>query len=214
MAITSYSTLLTAISSFAHRTDDDFTNARDDFIDLAESRLYDLLLLKDMETESSLVAVVGQNYIALPAGYISPIALWIVVDTVRVLVQPVLPQQLPYNTDNTRPCQWAIDGENIRFDSPSDDTYAVKFRHIASSALSNTNTSNYLLERRPDVYLAACMVEASRWTQDVEMFNSWESRLQDGLKAIKAAENRARGMVTLKTDVPYTRQSSNIITGE
>ena len=213
MAITTYAELQTAVASWAHRSDDEFTDAIPEMITLAEARLYDLLLLKDMETETTLTAVVSQNYVALPSDYLSPIALWIVIDSVRVQMLAALPQELPYDVNDTQPRMWAIDGANIRFDCPADDTYSLPFRYVANSALSSSNTSNYLLTRKPDLYLAASLVEAARWAQDADLMNAWEPRFVDGVKSIKAAENRARGMVPLRTDLPIRRRS-NILTGE
>jgi hypothetical protein len=210
MAITSYSELKSAITDWTKRSD--LTSRLSDFITLAEARLNDMLLLKDSESEETLTLTTDQNYVALPAGYISPIALWLIVDSERVLLQMVLPEQLPYHTDSTQPQFWAVDGENIRFDCPADEGYSAKFRMVKVSNLSDSNTSNYLLERRPDIYLAACMVEASRYTRNTKSLIEWEESFTRAVNSMKSAENRARE-VLLRTEIP-ARGRSNILRGD
>jgi hypothetical protein len=95
VAITTWTELKASVADFAHRSD--LTTQIPDFITLCEARLNDMLLLKNMESDEALTLVTSQNYVALPTGYISPIAFWLVVSTIRVPLDFVLPQQLPYN---------------------------------------------------------------------------------------------------------------------
>jgi hypothetical protein len=208
MAITTFAELKTAIADWAH--DDDISTKAADFVTLTEARLNDMLLLKNMESEESLTLTQDVNYVALPTGYVSDIALWLIVDGERVLLQKTLPERLPYYTDSAQPQWWAIDGVNIRFDYPASEGYSAKFRMVKASNLSDSNTTNYLLTKRPDVYLAGCMVECSRFTRDVELFNTWEPKFLKATAELKAAENRSRE-VLLRTDFGGSR--SNIFTG-
>lgn len=210
MAISTFAELKTAIGNYSNRSD--LTSYLEEFITLAESRMFDDMLLKNFESEESLTLTQDQNYVALPSGYVSPIAFWLIVDGERVSLEMVLPEQLPYHTDSTQPEFWAIDGANIRFDCPAGQAYTAKFRMYKTSALSGSNTTNYLLTRRPDVYLAACLSECARFTQDTNLFNIWEPRYQTGKASLMAAENRSRE-VPLRTDIPV-RGRSNIIRGE
>jgi hypothetical protein len=208
MALTSYTELKAAVADFANRTD--LTTPIVDCITLAEARLYDLMILKDFESDEPLTLTTGQNYVALPAGYISPIKFWLIVSTIRVPLQMVLPQELPYHTDNNQPRYWAIDGANVRFDCPASENFSARLRCVKKSNLSGSVTTNYLLTRRPDIYLAASLVELARYTRDVDLFNTWESKLLKAVAEVKAAESRARA-VPLRTDLGRGR--SNILTG-
>jgi len=210
MALTTYAELKAAIADFANRTD--LTAPIVDFITLAEARLYDEMILKNMESEETLTLVTSQNYVALPSGFISPIALWLVVSSVRVPLSPALPQELPYDTTNNQPQYWAIDGANIRFDCPAADNYTAYLRCVKKSNLSGSVATNYLLERRPDIYLAASMAELARYTRDVDLFNTWESKLVKEIASFKNAENRARGMVPMRNDVRQPGINANIFT--
>lgn len=210
MAITTFSDLKTAISTWSNRSD--LTSLIPDFITLAEARLNDMLLLKNYESEESLTLTQDQNYVAIPSGYISPITLWLIVDGERVVLQQVLPEQLPYHTDATQPQFWAIDGANIRFDCPAGEAYSAKFRMFKSSNLSDSNTTNYLLTRRPDIYLAGGLVEVGRYTRNEKLIAQWEPKFVQGTNELKAAESRSRD-VSLRTDLPGGHRS-NIIRGD
>jgi hypothetical protein len=201
-----YADLLTDCASWAKRSD--LTDVIPKCVSLLEAWLNDELLLRDMETEATLTSSVGVNYVALPAGYVSPIALWLTINSIRQPLIPASPQELPYFPNSTQPRYWAIDGDNIRFDVPTDQAYSLPFRYIAKSNLSDSNQTNQLLLKRPDVYLAGTMTEIAKYTRDGEMLGAWEPRFLAAVKSLKSAENRARGMVRLRADLGLVSRDS------
>jgi hypothetical protein len=212
--ITNYTSLKAAAVGMTHRTGDTAFEANLPlFVQLCEARLSDMMLLRESESDEPLTLVVGNNYVALPAGYVSPLQFWLVIDGQRTVLTPALPQQLPYNTENSCPNLWAIDGENIRFDCPADTAYSAYLRCIKSFNLSDSVTTNYLLERRPDIYLAGTMAEIARFARDEGLFSTWEAVFVRGTNALKAAESRNRGIAPLRTDIAL-RSRSNILTGQ
>lgn len=209
--IVDYASLQAAVTGWSHRTD--LNDNIGDFISLAEGRMYDLMILRDMESDEALTLTASQNYVALPTGYISPIKFWLVVSSLRLELSPALPQELPYYTTAAQPRYWAIDGDNIRFDCPAQSAYSAYLRCVKKANLSVSATTNYLLTRRPDIYLAGALVEVARYTQDDKMFAAWEPKFLQAVKELKAAENRARGIVPLRSDLGR-RSRSNIYNGE
>src|SRR3990172_7515002 len=198
--IPDYASLQSAVAGMIHREDDtDITDNVPLFIQLAEADLNDELLLKDMETETTLTAVLNQNYVALPSGFVSPIAMWIIYDSglQRSRMTPVAPQELPYDVSANIPQEWAIDGVNIRLNCPSGDTYSMPFRFFKSSSLSDTNTSNYLLMKRPDVYLYGALKQCALFQQDDPGLVKWGTLFNAAKQRLKAAESRSRGNVPL-----------------
>jgi hypothetical protein len=212
MALTTYTELKAAIADYAHRSD--LTTQIVDCVTLAEARLYDLLVLKDMESDESLTLTIGQNYVALPTGYIAPRAFWLVIDSERVPLDAVTPERLPYYSTNAQPRLWAIDGANVRFDCPADVGYSAKLRCLKKSNLGASVASNALLAARPDIYLSGSMVELARWTGDETMFNTWEPVFLRGIAAFKASQSRNRGVAKLRTDIPTVYGTSRILRGE
>jgi hypothetical protein len=211
MALDSYTNLKAAIADYAHRSD--LTAQIVDCVTLAEARLYDLLVLKDMESDESLTLTIGQNYVALPTGYIAPRAFWLVIDDERVPLGAVVPELLPYYSTNGQPTLWAIDGANVRFDYPADVGYSAKLRCLKKSNLGASVASNALLAARPDIYLSSSLVELARWTGDEGMFNTWEPVFLRAVAAFKASQSRNRGIAPLRTDLPLSRVG-NILRGD
>lgn len=212
MAITNYAELLAAVASWAKRTD--LTDVIPDFVALTEARLNDLLVLKDMETEAMLATVVGSDLVALPSDYVSPLAMWIVILSVRVPLIPALATDFGGTSTNTIPKYWSVDGANIQFDAPADRVYSCPFRYVAKSNLSATNTTNALLSRRPDIYLAGAMVEVSRYTRDPDMFAAWEPKFVKAVGEVKAADSRNKSIVPMRVDSAMRTTRSNIFAGE
>lgn len=212
MAITTYAELLSAVASWAHRND--LTTLAPDFVTLCEARLNDALVLKDQETEATLSTAIGSDSIDLPSDYISPIAMWIIVDTSRLPLTAASPQDFGGSPVNTIPRYWAIDGDSIVFDNPADAVYSCPFRYVAKSNLSESNPTNALLAHRPDLYLAGAMVEYGIWAMDNNTVAVWEPKFQQALAAVKAADNRSKSIAPLRVDAALHGSKSNIFAGE
>ncbi|WP_457321624.1 phage adaptor protein [Roseateles sp. P5_E11] len=212
MAITTYAELLSAVASWAHRSD--LTTIAPDFVSQCEAKLNDSLLLKDQETEATLSTAIGSDSVTLPSNYVSPIAMWIVISNARTPLTAASPQDFAGTPVNTIPRYWAIDGDSILFDNPADAVYSCPFRYVAKSNLSVTNTTNALLTRRPDLYLAGAMVEYAIWAKDTEAMAIWGSKFEDAIRAVKAADNRSKSVAPLRVDAAMQRGRSNIFAGE
>jgi hypothetical protein len=211
--ISSYATLQSAVAGMIHRASDaNITDNLPLFIQLCEADLNKKLLLKDMESDETLTLTTGVNYVALPAGYISPIAFWLIVDGQRVALSPALPQELPYDTTNNQPRYWAIDGANIRFDCPAASNYSARLRCVKSSNLSVSNTSNPLLLAHPDVYLFGTLKQAAMFAKDDADAQKWSAMYAAAVAGVKVANNRNKSIVPLRTDIG-ARGRSNILTG-
>lgn len=210
--ITDYASLQAAIAGMMHRsTDTNITANAPLFVQLCEADLNDRLLLKDMESDEPLTLTQSQNYVALPSGFVSPIAFWLVVDSQRVPLAFVLTQALPYDTSATQPGYVAVDGANLRFDCPAGSAYSAFLRCIKKSNLSVSNTSNALLLRRPDVYLYGSLKQAALFTMSPDVAK-WAALYEKAIAALKAADNRSRSIAPLRTDLP-SRGRSNILIG-
>lgn len=210
MSFSNYTELKAAIASWSKRSD--LTATIPDYILLAEARMNDALILKDMEVEQTLTGVIGNNYVTLPTGYISPKKLWIIIDGERLDMWPVAVTALPGDTDNTIPTQWAIDGSVIRFDRPMDKAYQFPFRFVKKSNLSDSTPTNSLLTDRPDIYLAGAMVELARDVRDEQLFSVWEPRFIAGIQSKKAADSRNKSVAPLRTE--FGSRRADIFTGE
>jgi hypothetical protein len=208
--ITDYASLQTTAAGMIHRPNDtNITNNLPLFVQLCEAELNDRLLLRDSESDEAITLTAGNNYAPLPTGYVSPIALWLVLSGYRTKLTPVLPQELAYNISSSIPEYWAIDGDNIRFDCPLAAGYSAFLRCVKKSNLdAATNTTNYLLLKRPDIYLYGTLKQVAIFTNDDEALQKYGTLYEAGIARLKAAENRNRGIVHLRTDLGAGRRSS------
>lgn len=198
MALSSYTELQAAVGAWSfNRTD----LPASDLIRLGEARLSRDLVLRAMETETALEAQAGERTLPLPAGFAAPVALWREPDGEgrREALARVLPS-LAVSTVAGVPESWTIDGETIAFERPCERATRFVLRWRAGLALSPAQPTNWLLERHPDAYLAAALVEAALWAADDEQAARWQARYQAAVDAINTLERRARE-APLRTEI-------------
>ena len=205
MAITNYSELQAAAANWLNRTDlSGSANRIPEFIDLAEARLNRDLKLRTMESDQAVATTIGSRFIALPSGYLEPLALFIERSTGR---QPLIfvPSRMETDTVAAEPEFWTIDSGNIAFERPADQVYSMTFKMLTAFALSDANPTNWLLTNYPDLYLAATLAEGFGFLMDDEALK-WVARYGQTLSEVNAKEARARSMAQLKTDLLIPRQ--------
>jgi hypothetical protein len=161
MAIDSYESLKTAIGNWTHRSDLD--SVVDDFIDLAESRLNSDIRVSQQETSATLAAA---SMIAIPADCLS-------IRNIKALTNPVTAIQyltpemrdvLDQGDSGTPYAYSIVENQIALYPAPASDIKIVYYTKIP--ALSSLNTSNWLLELMPDLYLYACLYEAYKYISD------------------------------------------------
>lgn len=209
MAISTYAQLQTAVASWLNRSD--LTTQIPDFITLAESALNRRLNLRVMTQEASLSTVASSRTVTLPTAFIEPLALWRL-DTDRVPLIFRLPETMDISTTSGRPEYWAVD-ETIVFERPADAVYSLIFRYVKGFALSDTDTTNWLLTNHPDVYLFATLVEAAPYLRDDNLLAVWSARFERAVGEVMEKESRSRSLASLSTDLPVARRGWDWLTG-
>lgn len=213
--ITTYATLQAAVAGMIHRADDtDITDNVPLAIQLCEKELFRELLPKNFESDESLTLTTGQNYVALPSGFISAIALWLVISSERTILDPALPQELPYSSSNGQPTMWAIDGANVRFDCPAAENYSAKLRCLKSSALSGSNTTNYILTEAPDIYLYGTLKHIAVLADDDRNLQKFAGMYEKAKADFANTQNRHKSIAALRNDIPPSWRRSDIRRGE
>lgn len=202
MAISTYSELQTAVASWLRRSNDAVLVAQvPDFITLAESRLNRLLRLRVMETETALTATQGSRYVALPSGFIDPVALWYTgVDPRRTLVQK-MPADIPVSTTSGTPEYWAIDGANIALERPASSAFGLLLRHLTSFALSDGAPTNWLLTNHPDLYLYGALIEAAPYLRNDARLATWDVLFTRALNEVNEKDGRSQSSTSLSTEL-------------
>lgn len=197
MAINSYSTLKTAVQNWMDRSD--ISGDVADVVMLAEAHLN--REIDTVETDVTLTGSVGSRSISVSAyDFLETVGLFLV-DAQDQQEYEILQQAdgySPYTTINGRPQWYAIDNSNIDFNCPLDQAYSFRWRYRGKLALSDSVTTNWLLEDHPDVYLSACIVWGGLLVQDDARLQTFSAALARGMSKIKgiiAKNKRGRTFV-------------------
>jgi hypothetical protein len=200
MALQNYSDLQSAVAGWLQRTD--LTDRIPDFISLAESRLNRTLHLRVMEEEAALTILDQATTVALPAGFVEPVALWVAEDYGRRPLRYLSPVQGDTLTSVGIEYEWTIKGAEVSLYRPTGGALNLVLRYRKSFSLSDNEPTNWLLTNHPDAYLFATLVEAAPYLRDTEALAIWTSRLQTALDEINAKEARSEGLSSLTTWTP------------
>ena len=188
MAITTYAELQTAIGDWLNRADLD--QKIPDFIRLAESTLNDVLRSADMVTQSTGVTITSGRA-TLPADALE-IVYAQVASTEDEPLEQITPQQLTMlrrtrTRDAANPRFFAIIGRDIVVTpTPSSGSLDIDF-YQRIPALTDSNTTNWLLEDAPHMYLYTSLLHATPFLMDdarYAVFNSTVS--QQVMAAVKS----------------------------
>lgn len=199
MAITTYTELKAAIVDWSARTS--LADKADEFIDLTESmfrRPYShpsqqrIGGLRANKTRTTGTLTSGTNSLSLPSDFLELDRLTLTADNLTLEWVPV--ERLAQITLNGsgQPRYFTIE-DAIYFDRTPDSDYAYGLSYWPQpTALSDSNTTNWVLTNYPDVYLAGCMYWASRYKQDLEMATTWAQQYKDAVSLASMAYSRGR----------------------
>lgn len=180
MALDTYANLKTAIDAWLDR--DDLSANVDDFIDLAEARHKSEVRIREMITRFAIT--VDARFETVPSDWAG-----IVSGGFRLLTNPVsIVQFVPLQEMNRqrdegtgKPRFFTIHAE-IEVNVTPDDSYSGELIYYASvDALSDSNTSNTILARAPDLYLYGALSASAPFLQNDERVPLWESLYKDAL---------------------------------
>jgi hypothetical protein len=199
MTIQTYSDLQGAIASWIARAD--LAASIPDFIALFESVANRRLRLRQQESAATLAPSSGVA--TLPADYLA----WR-----RVTWTGQVPRELEYahpsylhalypTLPTDIPRLFTIEGGSLTV-APSDDT-ALTFDYFQKvPALSNTNTSNWLIAVAPDLYLFGALAEAHGFVKDAESLALWKSRRDELFDEIERLDVKTRGQSGIRVVGP------------
>ena len=205
MALTTYADLQAAIASWKNNRTD---LPAADLIVLAEARLNRDLRLRTMEVDAALTAAVGSRRVALPAGFLEPLALFLELDDGGRAELRFVAAELDTHGAAGRPARWTVDGGDLAFERPADQAYGLTLRMLQRFGLSDLAPTNALLTSDPDIYLAAANIEAALYLMDDEQAVRWQARYADALASINARDARSRALTTLSVDPALGRRGA------
>lgn len=191
MTITTYAELKTAFGSAGWFLGRDMTTQVDEIIDLAEAYLNTKLRCRQMETTTDLTPT--SNVCTLPDDYL---------EYKRVVELASIRRRLNYITEDaadrlypTRAsglaCHFTIYGESLLALPLSANDIELTY-YAKVPALSDSNTTNWLLTAHPGIYVAACKMYAAEFIEEDEIVQKEAAMLGQFLENIHALDNRAK----------------------
>lgn len=190
MTISTYADLKAAITLwFMGRSD--LAEVSDDMIDLTEGLLNQTLRCREMETIASLTPT--NNVCTLPTDYI---------EYKRVVELASIRRPLEYITESgaddlypTRAaglaCNFMIIGNDLTALPLSSNDIELTY-YQALPALSEDNTTNWLLTKFPNVYLHGCLMHAAEYVKNTEEGVKEGGLFQRYIDMLTASDNRAK----------------------
>ena len=169
MALTSYSTLKTAIANWLNRTDLSDEIA-DDFIVLTEADLNSKLRIRKMVTQTTIT--IDSETESLPTGFLQVRNFYILSGgtkhSLRYVSSSHMDQLRGTSTSGT-PEVYTILGDTFRFSPKPDTSYTGYINYYKKfDALSVTNTSNWILTDHPAIYLYGSLYHAANFLGGIE----------------------------------------------
>src|ERR1700760_175799 len=154
MSIQTYSDLQASVASWLKRTN--LTAQIPDFITLAESRLNRRLRVRQMRTWYAVTP--SQPFVSLPGDYNEMIRVMYGTQRLDFTSEDIAD---PWMNEGGQQNQFTIAGNSIWLLTYVDGATKLSMHYYAQlPTLSDANTTNWLLEDGPDIYLYAALLEA------------------------------------------------------
>lgn len=193
MAITTYAELKTAIANWLNR--DDLTSVIPDFISLAEADMD--RKVRHWRMEKRATVQLDDQYSRVPSDWLESIRFYLSGGDTYELRQTSHSDMINrrMNAANVagRPQYFTMsDGAFEIFPTP-DTAYTAELLYYGrTAALSDSNTSNWVLEYAPDAYLYGALVHSAPYLVDDQRTQIWASLYQSAIDNVNMASDKAR----------------------
>lgn len=197
MAISSYSELVTAVTNWLAR--DDLEDRIPEFIKLAEAKFNRTLLHPLMEKRSTATVDIDSDepeFVSLPGDFQSMRRVRLSTVAGKPRLEFMAQSQLEdyrYSIDNVsgQPTYYTIMGSELELAATPNEEYGLEMVYRANlSALSEVNTTNWLLSLAPDAYLYGALLESTPYIGDDERVPLWSSAVQTVVEQLNTHGSR------------------------
>lgn len=208
MALDNYANLKASVISWMGRND--LSSLTDDFIDMAESRMYandrEIIRLRSMEARATATLAASEQFLALPTDFLEARRLkYDLTNQNDVFLEFRVPNALIYQDSTGMPKYFTVTSQ-FEFERPADTAYTLEIQYYKRlTALSSSNTANDILTNYPDVYLYGCLWAANQYAAEEEraeyFYNSFISAIAGANDQDKAGRYGPRPVVRQKSGV-------------
>ena len=193
MAITTYAELKSSIANWLNR--DDLTSVIPDFISLTEAGIN--RDLRHYKMVNRVDATLDSRYVQVPADWLETVRFGITSGTTYRLELISRDDMLEYrqNTSDIAgiPKFYANIGDTIEvFPTPAAE-YQMQLQYYAKTpALSDSNTTNWLLTDAPDIYLYGSLIQAAPYLNDDARAETWAALYSAAMQSMQKASDDTR----------------------
>jgi hypothetical protein len=193
MAITTYAELKSSIANWLNR--DDLTSVIPDFISLTEAGIN--RDLRHYKMINRVDATLDSRYVQMPADWLETVRFGITSGTTYRLELVSRDDMLEYrqNTSDIAgiPKFYANIGDTIEvFPTPAAE-YQMQLQYYAKTpALSDSNTTNWLLTDAPDIYLYGSLIQAAPYLNDDARAETWAALYSAAIQSMQKASDDTR----------------------
>jgi len=189
MTITTYATLQSEIASWLNR--DDLSSIIPTFIQFVESDVNSRLRHQKMVVRAQ--ATSNQEYVQLPGDWLEAINIHII-DGAQPLSYVTLNEADRINKQQivTQPSFYSIMDDALEIiPAPGSNIDIEMIYYGKIPALSNQNTSNWLLVKAPDLYLYGSLVHAAPYLLDDQRVGLFANMYNSRLEALALESDKA-----------------------
>ena len=199
MAITNYSNLQTTIADFLNR--DDLTSVIPTFIQLAESQMNREVRHWRMEARSSGQQTAGDQFMQLPSNWLETIRLILTgsgTSVVQLISLSGMADRRAKTEDSSGTPEFYahVDGQFELYPTPSEDTDFELLYYQEIPALGDSNTSNWLLEYAPDVYLYGSLIHSAPYLAEDARLAVWAQMYSAAVQNLNNQSERVKNSGT------------------
>jgi len=189
MALSNYSELQSSVANWLNRSDLT-TEITGDFIVLTEKDFNSKLRIRKMVESDSSFSINAET-VALPSGFLQVRDLFILSGGTKYALTYMTPPQMDQikgSSTSGMPVAYTIIGDNFRFAPTPDSTYTSTLNYYKSfDALSDSNTTNYILTNHPAIYLYGSLYHAANFLGGVEpaRLQQWQGMYTTALERLE-----------------------------
>lgn len=192
MALTSYSTLKTAVANYLGRSD--LTSQIPDFITLAELRLSREIRTRKLMKSVTTTTTAGDSTVALPSDFLELRDIYLDGNP-RISLQYLSPSTFTRNAQATvsgKPAVYTTLGQEFEFAPIPDKAYTVELLYyFKPTAMSDAVASNEFLANYPDALLYAALAEAEPYLMNDARIQVWSSMYDRAIANINVGEQNS-----------------------
>ena len=212
-----YAELKTAIANYLNRSD--LTSDIDTFIDNVEAELNRRLRTKDMIKRAT--ATADSQYLSVPTDWIEAINVEITSNDFSPLFQQSIESLDVYrkanNNSTGQPVYFAMVDDSIELAPTPDVEYTLQLTYYAKiSALSDSNTSNFVSVSHPDVYLYGALKHASIFLMEDDRIPMFTQQFEKALEEMRMEQEKAafgKGSLMMRRRTYGKKQKKNYYYG-